>query len=408
MGIIYIDINAPSVKRIKVAIPPFQPMDRDEKRLDLGDMLPKIIENDLKLSGYFDIIQRSAFLTSKVDVENPNLKDWSDIGAELLVVGRYRTVGKSLQIEVRMFDCYWAKQIFGKRVLGRQSYYRYMMHRIDDEIVRALTGIPGIFSTKIAFVSNITGHKEIYISDYDGYNLRQITSYKSISLFPRLSPDGKKLIFTSYRNSGPVLYLENLDSGETKVISARPGLNTGAEWSPDGKSVAVTLSLKGNPDIYILDTDGKIIKRITHYWGIDTDPSFSPDGQKIAFVSNRCGSPQIYVHNIKTGREERITFEGRYNSAPCWSSSNRIAYSCMMDGNFDICTINPDGTDMKRLTQDPGSDEAPYWSPDGRYIIFSSNRTGHYQLYIMTANGTNQTKITSLKGDQTSPSWAPR
>ena len=406
-SIIYIDINSPSIKKLKVAILDFVPMDKDEKRPELGIMLSKVIKNDLDLSGYFDFIDKSAYLVQKESIKRPNLKNWSIIGAELLILGRYRTIGSSLQVEVRMYDVYWAKQILGKRALGQLRYYRYIMHKIDNEIIRILTGNPGIFTTKIVFVSNVTGHKEIYISDYDGYNIKQITSYKSISLFPDLSPDGKRVIYSSYKYSGPVLYMKELDTGINRIVSSRPGLNTSAEWSPDGIMIALTLSYNGNPDIYLIDLDGNIIKRVTRYWGIDTAPSFSPDGKKIAFVSNRSGSPQIYIHDLETGKEERLTFEGKYNSSPSWSCLNKIAYSCMIDDHFDICTINPDGTNMRRLTQNQGNNEDPCWSPDGRYIIFTSNRTGRYQLYIMTANGMNQKKITSLKGNQTNPSWGP-
>lgn len=405
--VLYIDINAPTIRKIKVAIVDFSPIEKGEKRLDLGQKLTEIIKNDLKLSGYFSIIEKSAFLTKQVDIKNPNLKDWSAIGAELLIVGRYRTVKKSIQVEVRVFDVYWAKQIIGRRALGELKFVRYIMHKIDNEIIKALTGAAGIFTTKIAFVSNITGKKEIYMADYDGYNIRQVTFYGGITLFPKLSPDGKMLMFSSYKKEGPVLYIKDLSTGEVRLISKRKGLNVAGSWSPDGKKIAVTLSLKGNPDIYIMDTKGNIIKRITRYWGIDSDPCFSPDGRRIAFVSNRSGSPQIYIHDLETGKEERLTFEGRYNADPSWSSRNRIAYSCMLEDNFDICVINPDGTQMKRLTQSPGNDESPCWSPDGRYILFSSNRTGRYQLYIMTANGENQIRITPLNADYTSPSWSP-
>ncbi len=405
--ILYIDINAPAIKKLKVAIPDFVPMDKNENRKDLKEKIPQVIKNDLKLSAYFSIIEKSAFLTNEVNPQNPRLQDWSAIGADLLIAGRYRTIGKSIQIEVRVFDVYWAKQIIGRRALGELKYLRFIIHKIDNEIIKVLTGVPGIFTTKIAFVSNITGHKEVYISDYDGYNIKQITFYKSITLFPKFSPDGKKILYTSYRSTGPVLYLKDLETGAERIISKRKGLNVGGSWSPDGKTIAVTLSIKGNPDIYLIDTSGKIIKRVTRYWGIDSNPCFSPDGRKIAFVSNRSGSPQIYIHDLITGIEERVTFEGKYNSDPAWSSRNKIAYACMLNGNFDICTINPDGTDMKRLTDSAGNDEAPSWSPDGRYILFTSNRTGHYQLYIMTANGENQTKITSLKGEQVSPCWGP-
>jgi len=405
--ILYIDINAPTIRKIKVAIVDFSPIDKEEKRPDLGQKLTKIVENDLNLSGYFSIIEKSAFLTKQVDIKNPNLRDWSAIGAELLIVGRYRTIEKSIQVEVRVFDVYWAKQIIGRRALGELKFVRYIMHKLDNEIIKALTGAPGIFTTKIAFVSNITGKKEIYIADYDGYNMRQITFYSGITLFPKLSPDGRKLMFSSYKSEGPVLYIKDLNTGVVRIISERKGLNVAGSWSPDGKRIAVTLSLKGNPDVYIMDTNGNIIKRVTRYWGIDSDPCFSPDGKKIAFVSNRSGSPQIYIHDLETGKEERLTFEGKYNSDPSWSSRNKIAYSCMLDNNFDICVINPDGTEMRRLTQGPGNNEAPCWSPDGRYIVFSSNRTGRYQLYIMTANGENQVRITPLNADYTSPSWSP-
>ncbi len=404
--IIYIDINAPSIKKLKVAIADFFPMDMDEKRKDLSERLPMVIRNDLLLSGYFKVIEKEAYLTKKTHFERPNLADWSAIGADLLIVGRYRTIGESLQVEVRMYDVYWGKRIFGKRALGKVRYYRYVMHRIDDEIIKELTGEEGIFSTKIAFVSDRTGNKEIYIADYDGYNVKQITFHRSISILPSISPDGKKLVYTSYTKKGPVLYIKDLESGKERILSSRPGLNSAASWSPDGKMLAITLSLKGNPDIYLIDTEGNIIKRLTKYWGIDTAPCFSPDGKKIAFVSNRSGSPQIYVHELETGREYRITYEGKYNSSPSWSKLNIIAYSCMIEDHFDICTIKPDGTDMKRLTRNKGNDENPCWSPDGRYIIFTSNRTGRYQLYIMTANGMNQTRITSFEGNQTDPFWS--
>ena len=405
--ILYIDINAPTIKKLKVAIPDFVPMDKTENRQDLKTKIPQIIKNDLKLSSYFSIIEKSAFLTNQVSPESPMLQDWSAIGADLLIVGRYRTISKSIQIEVRVFDVYWAKQIMGKRALGELKHLRFIIHKIDNEIIKVLTGVPGIFTTKIAFVSNITGNKEIYVSDYDGHNIKRITFYNSITLFPKFSPDGKKILYSSYTSAGPVLYLKNLETGTERIISARKGINIGGSWSPDGKTIAVTLSIRGNPDIYLIDTNGKVLKRVTRYWGIDSNPCFSPDGKKIAFVSNRSGSPQIYIHDLDTGNEERLTFEGRYNSDPAWSSRNKIAYACMLNGNFDICTINPDGTDMKRLTDSAGNDESPCWSPDGRYIIFTSNRTGHYQLYIMTANGENQVMITSLKGDQTSPCWGP-
>ncbi|MFH0843982.1 MAG: Tol-Pal system beta propeller repeat protein TolB, partial [Pseudomonadota bacterium] len=252
------------------------------------------------------------------------------------------------------------------------------------------------------------GHKEIYVSDLDGHNIKQITSDKSIALFPRWSPSGEKLMYNSYKaGEGPFLYMKDLRSGAESRVSSRKGLNIGAAWVQDGKTLAVTLSQGDNPDIYHIDLKGNIISRLTDHWGIDISPSFSPEGDKMAYVSNRSGSPQIHILEMKDGKEARLTFEGKYNTSPSWSKLNRIAFSGMYNGRFDIYTVNPGGSNLTRLTDNQGNNEEPCWSSDGRYIIFSSNREGKYQLYLMNANGQNQRRLFSKSGSQTSPSWSP-
>jgi TolB protein len=410
-GRIYIDINAPSIQKFKIAIPDFRNFSDQGKHPELATKLSDVISNDLDLCGYFSPMDKGAFLEaddSALTLEDIRFRNWSVIGADLLMTGAYASVGGSLEVEIRLFDVFQGKQILGKRALGDIGQYRHLMHRLGNEIIRKLTGQDGIFLTKLAFVGNASGHKEIYTCDYDGHNVRQLTTDKSIALMPRWSPDGNMLTYNSYKDgTGPVLYLQDMVSGSIKRISSRRGLNIGASWTPQGRHLALTLSLKGNPDIFSIDLEGKIKGRLTHHWGIDVSPSFSPDGKKLAFVSNRSGSPQIYLKSMADGREERLTYEGNYNTSPSWSSLDRIAYVSMNDGRFDICTIDPDGSRMRRLTENQGNNEEPSWSPDGRYLMFSSNRTGRYHLYLMTANGQNQRRITFLEGDQTAPSWAP-
>jgi len=370
-GRIYIDINAPSIRKFKIAIPDFRYLTSQNEHPDLITKLPGVISNDLDLSGYFNPMDKDAFLEKKdapLTLEGIRFKDWTVIGADLLLKGGYICIGRSLEVEVRLFDVFQGRQIFGMRALGDVGRYRYLMHRIGNQIIKILTGHEGIFLTKLAFVGNLT------------YN-----SYK----------DG----------TGPMLYLKNLGSGRVKRLSGRKGLNIGACWAPDAKEMALTLSLKGSPDIFTIDLNGKIKKRLTDHWGIDVSPAFSPDGKKIAFVSNRSGSPQIYLRDLIRGTEERLSFEGRYNTSPSWSGLNRIAFVSMDGGHFDIYTMRADGGQLRRLTEDQGDNEEPCWSPDGRYIMFSSNREGRYHLYIMNANGQNQRRITFLKGDQTDPSW---
>jgi len=409
-GRIYIDINAPSVQKFKIAIPDFKNLSAQNEHPGLTTKLPDVISNDLDLSGYFSPMDKEAFLledSSALIPANIRFKDWAVIGAELLLLGSYTIIGNSLEVEVRLFDVFSGRQVLGKRALGDVNHYRYLMHRLSNETIRTLTGHAGIFLTKLAFVSTASGHKEIYVCDYDGHNVRQITWDKGIALLPRWSPDGKKIGYTSYKEGGPMFYLKDIASGAVRRVSGKTGLNIGASWSPNSSRIALTLSPKGNPDIFTIDLNGKVVKRLTDYWGIDVSPSFSPDGNRIAFVSNRSGSPQIYVLDLNNGKGERLTFEGKYNTSPAWSSLNRIAFVSMNEGHFDISTMHADGSRLRRLTENQGKNEDPCWSPDGRYVIFSSNREGPYRLYIMNANGQNQRKITFLDGDHTSPSWAP-
>jgi TolB protein len=411
LGRIYIDINAPSVQKIKIAIPDFKNLTADGRSAELSTALMEVLTNDLDLSGYFSPMDKAAFLAEDSDTLSPEeirFKDWSVIGADLLLKGGYTCIGQSVEVDVRLYDVFWGRQILGKRFLGKTEEYRGLMHRIGNEIIYRLTGYKGIFLTKLAYVGTSTGKKEIYVCDYDGHNVQQITSDQSIALLPRWSPKGDKLLYNSYKDgAGPVLYLRDMDSGRTTKVSARAGLNIGAAWSPDGKKAALTLSYGDNPDIYTIDLTGRVINRLTEHWGINVSPTFSPKGDKIAFVSNRSGSPQIYVRDLETGTEQRLSFEGNYNTSPAWSRLNRIAFAGGEEGDRNIYTVNADGTNLRRLTENQRNNEDPCWSADGRYIAFSSNRNGAYHLYIMNANGQNQRKVTFSKGEQTSPSWSP-
>lgn len=405
---LYIDINAPATRAFVIALPAFSDTAGTDTE-DLGSKLPAVIANDLELSGFFKAVtDPKAFLadTSRfLTLDNINFGDWTVLGAELLLTAGYTRVGGSIEVDIRLFDVFAGRQIMGKRVLGQVTQYRRLMHRVSNDIMELLTGYEGFFLTKIAFVGTATGAKEIYLADVDGYNARQLTRDDSIALSPRWSPAGDKLLYNSYREGSPMLYLDDFGGNSVRRISGRAGLNIGACWTPDGGTVALTLSHTGDPEIFTLDLSGRVLKRMTSHWGIDVSPAFSPNGRQMAFVSNRSGSPQVYVLDLDSGQETRLTFEGKYNTSPTWSPLGRIAYTSLNDGHFNICTIDPDGSAPRCLTESQGNNEDPCWSPDGRYLAFTSNRTGRYHVYLMNAYGQNQRQITSFAGNQTSPSW---
>lgn len=408
-GRLFIDITSPSIRKIAIAVPDFKWLGDKNEYPELGSRLAGVISNDFDLSGYFQPLDKDSFIESPdagITRESIHFKDWSVIGAALLLKGGYECIGKKLKVEARLFDVFSGKQLYGKRALGEVEQSRYLMHRLADDMLKALTGHASPFLTKMAFVGTSTGHKEIYMSDYDGHNMEQITHFNNITLSPRLSPKGDKTLYTSFQDSGTALFIHDIIKKSYTKISERKGLNIAAAWRPNVKEIALTLTISGNPDIYLINTEGKILKRLTKNWGIDVSPSFSPDGEKMAFVSNRSGSPQIYVLDLITNQVERLTFEGNYNTSPSWSSRDRIAFSGSSNGRHEIFTISSTGDNLQRLTQGQGDNEDPCWSPDGRYIAFASSRNGgNYHIFIANANGANQKQITFSKGDQLSPSW---
>jgi TolB protein len=409
---ISIDINSPSMEKLRIAIPDFKNLTPLKGYPELATGLPEILSNDLDLSGYFVPMDKAAFIDKDGETLTPesiNFKNWTVINADLLLKAGYTTIGvNNIEVEIRLYDTFLEKEVLGKKFLGKIDSTRPLMHRIANEIISAITGTKGMFLSRFVFVNNQTGNKEIYTCDFDGKNLEQITSYKSISLLPKWSPQGDKIAFNSYKDGALMLYLMDISSHSARRISSRNETGIGACWLPDGNKLVTSLSRSGNRDIFTIDLDGNVIQQLTNHWADDLSPSFSPDGSKMAFVSNRSGSPQIYVKDLQTGSEERITFDLKYCTSPVWSQSNRIAFVAINDDNFNIYLINPDGNNLKKLTEETGNNEDPCWSPDGRFLVFSSNRDGDgYHLYLMNANGQNQRRLTSLKGQDSAPSWSP-
>lgn len=410
---VYIDITSPHLHKIPTAVPLFKDLSPGSKHDDLARELAGVLAQTIDFTGFFKILDRESFLEDPQQAglmeHTINFKNWTSVGAELLIKGGFECQGGSLKIELRLFDTFNGSLIIGKRYKGHLKDQRRIIHRFCNEIIRHLTGHEGIFNTEIAFVSTTTGHKEIYLADFDGHNPRPFTSTAAITLFPAWSSDGHWLAYTDYRRGKPDLYIRNIKERRGTVI-AFSGSNITPAWVPGKFDLAASLSHKGNPALYLVTGKGKIIEKLTHHWGIDVSPAWSPDGKALAFVSNRSGSPQIFIKDIESGKVQRLTYEGNYNTSPCWSPlGNHIAYSAMgEDGCINICLIRPDGTGWIQLTRDACNNESPTWSPDASLIAFTSTREGPSGIYVMNANGANQRRLLVLKGKQTSPSWSPR
>jgi TolB protein len=411
---IYIDINSPLQKKIPIAIPSFLNEGGDGANQSMGKNLAEILNNALSFSGLFQGLDPAVFLQDpeKMGVKKAEIKfsEWRFLGADLLVRGSYQIQGEQLGLVIRLFDVIQQKLLLKKTYTNDLSAARQTILTFADEMMLHLTGELGIFHTQIAFVGNATGKKEIYLADFDGSNIRQMTRDQDLNLAPAWSPDGKKIAYVGYKRGNPDLYTMDLITKVGEPISMRPGLNIAPTYYPKGGKLAATLSFTGNPEIYLLDTRGEILQQLTISWSIDVSPSWSPDGQKLAYVSNRAGKPQIYLLDLSTKRSTRLTFEGDYNTSPAWSPrGDRILYAGLHDGRFDIFMINPDGSELRQLTGGEGNNENPCWSPDGRLILFQSDRRGTPNLWVMQANGMDQRRLgLNLGESQTEPDWSPR
>lgn len=404
----YVDLGAPSLQKIPIAIPLF-PTTPDSAKL--SGKLSDFCSDSLDFTGYFRIIDRGAFLEDYREMDNTggrtNFRNWTVVGAELLITGGVRSGNDQIEMELRLFDTLKGSLLVGKKYTGRLTDHPRMIHRFCSEVIYHLTGTRGVFDSKIAFISNGSGNKEVYLCDFDGQHPKRFTRNHAITLFPAWSSDGKWLAYTSYKRGRPHIYIEHRREKHGFVIDKK-GINITPAWLPGQFKLAATLSHEGNQNIYLLTGKGRQIKKLTTSWGIDTSPTWSPDGRRMAFVSNRAGTPQIYVKRIDSGRVERLTFQGKYNTQPNWSpKGNKIAYSARMNGRHQICTIGFDGKGPVQLTSRSGDNESPSWSPDGSMIVFGSTRGGPSRMYVMTAYGTDQRRLLALPGEQTNPAWSP-
>ncbi len=428
-GKVYIEINPSDQRRLPIAVVNFVNASTGQARQDpaVGKLLADVIGRDLDFTGQFRVLDPAGFVedTAKraVLLREIDFSDWTTAGAEAVVKGRYRVEGQTLRVEAYLYDPLQQKQLAGREYTAEVSAARRIAHRFASDVLEALSGEAGAFDTRIAFVSNRSGTKELYVMDYDGQNLRRVTRTDSINLVPAWSPDGKRLAFVSFMERNPDLFILDLTMKEeekkdpllrVKLPFAWRGSFNGGAWSVRGDLFAFGVSREGNSDIWVMNwPSGSGLRQLTNHFAQDVAPAFSPDGRQVVFVSDRGGNPTLYVADVRGGEARRLVYEGKNNVSPAWSpKGDRIAFACQDDrGRFDICAVNPDGTALARLTGE-GSSDSPSWSPDGRFIAFESSRDGAKRIYVMNANGGSPRRVVPAglpgQGEDTAPTWSPR
>ena len=403
-----IEIKGGAEDPISIAIVPL------EWNLDSpqDEYLHQIIKSDLESFGEFKVLPPENMLSFPSSKEEVFFKDWRMLGVDYLVIGRINVSDFSEEIITKytIFDVAREKSIHRGSVIGPLKTLRKIGHKVSDKIYSKIQGIPGIFSTKIAYIdkpSTDDPNFNLRISDIDGYDSLSIFSSPQPLMSPSWSPDRQNIAYVSFEEGTSRIFLQQLNSAERKGVKLEEGINSSPNWSPNGDKISAVLSKSGNPDIFIYDLSKDTWKQITKHFGIDTEPDWSPNSKKILFTSNRSGSPQIYEVNVRSNRVKRLTFEGTYNARGRYLPDGKgIVFVHRKNGVFHIATQNLK-TGKIRILTDTFLDESPTVSPNGNVVIYATKDGDRDTLAGITLDGKTKFVMSSIKGEAREPAWSP-
>ncbi|HAV35560.1 MAG TPA: Tol-Pal system protein TolB [Massilia sp.] len=364
-----------------------------------------VIRADLERSGVFKVIDAGQVIS---DSANVDVNTWKARGADALVIGSVtRQPDGRFAVRYKLLDTVKGGQLSSLGGEVQPRYTRLQAHRIADDVYEKLTGVRGIFSTRIAYVKeNRAGRNyALAVADADGENEIVAVQGKEPIISPSWSPDGGKVAYVSFEDRKPVIYMQDLVTGKRRVIANEKGSNSAPSWSPDGSKLAIALSKSGSYQVYIVNADGSGLRRLTNSNGIDTEPQFSADGQSIYFTSDRSGGPQIYKMSVNGGNAQRVTFNGSYNISPRVSPDGKtLAWISQRDGGFSLYAMDLASGQELRLAD--GATE-PSFSPNGKYIMYANKGGGRTSLAVVSVDGRVKQRLTTKAGNIREPSWGP-
>src|SRR6202007_366425 len=274
------------------------------------------------------------------------------------------------------------------------------VHQFVNHLVETVASQKGIATSRIAFVANRTGHKEIYVADYDGANAVQLTHDNVISVSPNLSPDGRKLAYTGYQSGYADIYLIDLASGARNRIIKYPGTNTGPSISAGESQIACTMSKDGNPDIYVTGINGDSPRRVTRTHATNSAPTWSPNGRELIYSSDERGGPQLYRISAGGGSGRPISTGFGYCTEPNWSpDGKKVCYNVRSGGSFEVAMTDLESGATKIVT---GEGERPAWGPDSRPVIFARGSG----LFIIDTISGKEARIIGALERVSEPTWS--
>ena len=405
-----IEIIDGNASALPIAVVPFQ---WQEAGPPPSDTVDEVIAGDLYRSGLFDPMDVEDMAERPVDEEAIRFGSWRLLKVDYIVIGKVRPAADGLGHEIiyQLFDVHKQEQILSRMTTVGAGDLRFGAHRVADAIYEALTGVPGAFSTRIAYVT-ATGlgsdlRYELAVADADGHGPQPIVGSPEPLLSPAWSPDGRKLAYVSFEQGNSAIYIQDVATGARELVSSGKGINGAPSFSPDGKKMALTLSRSGNPEIYVREMATGRTQQLTQHWSIDTEPVWSPDGRWIYFTSDRGGRPHIYRVPSSGGNPERVTVEGEYNARASMSPDGRkIAVAQGRGNEYRIAVWDTETERFTILT--PGRlDESPSFAPNGSMILYATREGDRGVLSAVSADGNVRTRLILSEGDVREPAWSP-
>lgn len=398
---------------VRIAITTFSSDDTDNRKW--AERIAAVLTADLAGSQAFIPLESTALVQERIGVNaKPRFEDWRGTNARLVLVGHVASaVGGRLRLAFRLWDVPSGKQVIGAQYYAPQQHWRRLAHVAADAVYHRLTGDPGYFDTRIAFIERRsdtdTPVTRLAVMDQDGMSLEYLTMGDSAVSSPQFSPAEQQLLYVSDKNGEPRLHLRDLQRGGSEVVGDFPGLIAAPGFSPDGHRIVMSLKHGGNANLYVLDLRTRAVRRLTETAAIDTQPSFAPSGRHIVFVSGRSGTRQLYVMRPDGGGQRRISRgEGRY-AEPVWSPrGDVIAFVKRVRGQAFIGLMKPDGSGEKLLTGGAEIDGLS-WAPNGRTLVFSRYRPaaeGGSQLFTIAVDGKAE-RVLETPHAAADPSWSP-
>jgi TolB protein len=371
-----------------------------------SENIAAIVRADLERSGQFRFVDP---VSGGLDeTSRPDLGPWRERGSDSLLTGSVtRLADGRFDVRFRLWDVVRGQDLGGLSYPVGATDLRLAAHRIADHVFEKITGVKGVFSTRIAYVTKAGQRYNLWVADADGENARAALTSPEPIISPSWAPGGGQLAYVSFEARKPVIYAHDVATGKRRLLANFKGSNSAPSWSPDGRSVVATLSISGNAQIYTMDANGGEPRRLSQSASIDTEPVFSPDGKSIYFVSDRGGSPQVYRMGAQGGNAQRLTFTGNYNISPAPSPDGRwLAFISRINGAFRLHVMDLGSGTVTALSESSG-DESPSFAANSRMIIYATRDKGQEALMTTTVDGRIKTRLAGAQGDIREPEWGP-